>query len=93
MDADSSVSADLVLSLCPHRALARRRPARVVRHGPGSRRAGRFVQLRKERTIGFNFNRPPYNYHPYLIIGPYFQAVQIWYPARNVPLYGTTVPK
>ena len=26
MDADSSVSADLVLSLCPHRALARRRP-------------------------------------------------------------------
>jgi hypothetical protein len=38
MDADSSVSADLVSSLCPHRALARRRPTRVVRHGPGSLR-------------------------------------------------------
>jgi hypothetical protein len=47
MDADSSVSS----SLCAHRALTRRLPTRVVRHGPGSRLAGlsRFVQLRKER--------------------------------------------
>ncbi len=35
MDADSPVSADLVLcSICPHRALTRRLPTRVVRHGP-----------------------------------------------------------
>ena len=35
-------------SFCPHRA-HRRRPARVVRHGSGSRRPGRYVQLWKER--------------------------------------------
>ena len=28
------------------------RPARVTRHGPGRRRAGRFVQLRKEQLSG-----------------------------------------
>ncbi len=45
MDAVSSVSADLVLvALCAPRS----HPTRVVRHGPGSRRAGRFVQLRKD---------------------------------------------
>ena len=27
--------------------------------------------------IGFNFDRPPHNYHPYLIIGPDFQTAQI----------------
>jgi hypothetical protein len=46
MDADSSVSAYLVLvALCA--LCSRRLPTRVVRHGPGRRRAGRFVQLWK----------------------------------------------
>jgi hypothetical protein len=36
-------------SPCPHRAHARSRPARVVRHGPGRRRSGRFVQLRTRK--------------------------------------------
>ncbi len=48
MDADSSDSADLSSSLCPHGAPTRRLPTRVVRHGPGRRQSGRFVQLRKE---------------------------------------------
>jgi hypothetical protein len=41
-------------SLCPHRrrAITRRRSALVVRRGPGRRRAGRFVQLRKESFPG-----------------------------------------
>ena len=48
MDGDSSDSADLASSLCLHRAPSRRLPSRVVRHGPGRRRSGRFVQFRKE---------------------------------------------
>ncbi len=42
--------------LCPHRAPARRLPARVVRRGPGRRRSGRFVQLRKEQFLSIGFN-------------------------------------
>ncbi len=52
MDHESRFPPILSSSLCQHRAPARRLPARVVRrwHGPGrpARRAGRFVQLRKE---------------------------------------------
>jgi hypothetical protein len=51
MDAVSSVPPILSSSLWPHRAPARRLPTRVVRHGPGRRRSGRFVQLWKEQSF------------------------------------------
>ena len=49
MDHESPVSADLVLVALSAPRSRRRLPARVVRRGPGRRRAGRFVQLRKEQ--------------------------------------------
>ncbi len=49
MDADSSVSADLVLvDLSASRSRPPPARPRPSRHWPGRRRSGRFVQLRKE---------------------------------------------